>query len=358
MKTAPPITREPFGFTTDGTAVELFTLGTGSGATMRVMSYGATIVSLQVPDRDGVLDDVVLGYDTLEGYLHDSFYLGSVIGRYGNRIARGRFVLDGLEYTLATNDGENHLHGGRRGFDKQIWRATTASSSQGPCVAFKLVSPDGDEGYPGRLEAEVRYTLSERADVIVDYRATTDRATVVNLTQHSYFNLAGSRAANVMGHELTFWAAHFLPVSALLIPTGVIAPVANTPFDFRAATPLGARIDEPHEQLRIARGYDHTFVIDRADDTLTRAAHVFEPLTGRTLDLWTTEPGVQLYSGNFLNGSTGRAGRRYDRRAGLCLETQHFPDSPNQPAFPSTMLRPGAEYQSRTVIAFGAQSVA
>jgi aldose 1-epimerase len=356
VKTIPTIAREPFGVTTDGSAVELFTLDNGSGAMMRVMTYGAAIVSLQVPDRDGALDDVVLGYDTLDEYLHDSFYLGSAIGRYGNRIARGHFVLDGVEYALVTNDGENHLHGGKHGFDKHVWRATPAPSPEGASVAFALVSADGDEGYPGRLDAEVRYTLSAGAEVIVDYRATTDRATVVNLTQHSYFNLAASRSADVLGHELTLSSGRFLPVSPALIPTGVIASVENTPFDFRAATPLGARIDEPHEQLRIGRGYDHTFVLDRSDVTLARAAHVFEPLTGRTLDVWTTEPGVQLYSGNFLNGRAGRGGRRYDRRAGFCLETQHFPDSPNQPAFPSTTLRPGQQYRSRTVFAFGARS--
>lgn len=357
MKNAPTIARELFGFTADGTAVDLFTLDNGAGVTMRVMAYGATIVSLRVPDRDGALDDVVLGYDTLDEYLHDSCYLGSAIGRFGNRIARGRFVLDGVEYALATNDGENHLHGGRRGFDKHVWRATTGTSPQGSFVAFALVSADGDEGYPGRLDAEVRYTLGVRAEVIVDYRATTDRVTVVNLTQHSYFNLAGSRARDVLGHELTLWAGRFLPVSATLIPTGAMASVEHTPFDFRSPTPLGDRIDESHEQLRIGRGYDHTLVIDRVDAALARAAHVFEPTTGRTLDVWTTEPGMQLYSGNFLNGSAGRGGRRYDRRAGFCLETQHYPDSPNQPTFPSTTLRPGEEYRSRTVFAFGVQSV-
>ena len=351
------VTSETFGFTSDGAAVELFTLCADSGATMQVMTYGATIVSLQVPDRDGALDDVVLGYETLDGYLRDSYYLGAVVGRYANRIARGRFVLDDVEHTLATNDGPNHLHGGRHGFDKQVWRATIEPSSEEASVAFALASADGDEGYPGRLEAEVRYTITGRADVIVDYRAITDRPTVVNLTQHTYFNLAGKRAADVLAHELTLAARHFLPVSSTLIPTGVVAIVDDTPFDFRSAATLGARIDAPHEQLRIARGYDHNFVLDRIGDTLARVAHVYEPITGRTLEVRTTEPGVQLYSGNFLDGHVrGRNGRRYDRHAGFCLETQHFPDSPNQAAFPSTTLRPGEELRSRTIFGFGVRS--
>lgn len=344
----------PFGVTNAGVPVELFTLTNRDGVELRAITYGATIVSLRVPDRDGRLDDVVLGFDDLAGYLGASQYFGAVIGRYGNRIARGRFSLDGVSYTLATNNGMNHLHGGRRGFDKHVWSATVPDDSADPCVRLTLVSADGDEGYPGRLEVHVSYTLTERTEVIVDYLAVTDRPTVVNLTQHSYFNLAGARAADVLAHELMLRADRFLPVDATLIPMGAAAAVTNTPFDFRTPTSLGARIDDAHEQLRIAGGYDHTFVLDRTRDELALAAHVHEPETGRTLDVLTTEPGMQLYSGNFLDGSIhGKAGRRYGHRSGLCLETQHFPDSPNRAEFPSTVLRPGEQYRSRTVFAFG-----
>ena len=350
-----PLICTPFGVTDDGVPVELFTLTNSNGIELRVMSYGATIVSLRAPDRDGRLDDVVLGHDDLAGYERDSQYFGAVVGRYANRIARGRFTLDGVEYTLATNNGPNHLHGGIRGFDKHVWSA--AGSPNEPSVRFSLVSAHGDEGYPGRLDAHVRYALTESAEVAVDFRATTDRPTVVNLTQHAYFHLAGARAVDVLGHELRLAAAHFLPVTESLLPTGAIVPVDDTPFDFRRPLPIGSRIAVAHEQLQRAGGYDHTFVLEGGDDALRVAAWVHEPLTGRTLTVRTSEPGVQLYTGNFLDGSIlGKGGRPYGHRSGFCLETQHFPDSPNQPHFPPVVLRPGEEYRSRTVFAFGVRA--
>ena len=339
----------------DGRPVEQVELRAG-GLELTAISYGGTVVSLRIPDRDGALGDVVLGHDSLHGYLHDSPYFGAIVGRYGNRIARGRFELDGTTHQLARNDGDQHLHGGRRGFDKQLWRATALPDGGDASVAFTLVSPDGDEGYPGTLEAVVTYTLTERDELAVEYAARTDRATVVNLTQHSYFDLSAGRCASILDHELTVNADAYVPVDATLIPTGELASVAGTPFDFRSPTPIGARIGEPHEQLRHAGGYDHCYVLRAAGSTgaLTHAAHVAEPTSGRTLDVYTTEPGMQLYSGNFLDGTIrGKGGRRYAHRSGFCLETQHFPDSPNQPAFPSTVLRPGEEYRSRTVFAFG-----
>jgi aldose 1-epimerase len=339
----------------DGRPVEMFTVHAG-GLELRAITYGATIVSLQAPDREGRLGDVVLGHDALPGYLAHSPYFGAVVGRYGNRIAQGRFALDGVTYQLARNDGAQHLHGGVRGFDKVIWSAEAGSQDGDASVAFTLVSPDGDEGYPGALRAVVTYTLTDRGELAVDYEARTDRPTIVNLTQHSYFDLGAGRGTSILDHELTVHADAYVPVDATLIPTGELAPVQGSPFDFRSPTPIGKRIGEPHEQLRHAGGYDHSYVLRRPgrDRSLAHAAHVAEPSSGRTLDVYTTEPGMQLYSGNFLDGTIrGKDGRIYGYRSGFCLETQHFPDSPNEPAFPSTVLRPGEEYRSRTVYAFG-----
>ena len=352
------VARSPFGTTPDGRAVELFTLTNPGGCEARIITYGGIVVSLRVPDRDGALDDVVLGHDDLADYLTNSPYFGAIVGRYGNRIAGGRFTLDGRTYRLATNDGANHLHGGVRGFDKAVWTPAVEDRADGAAVVLRHRSPDGDEGYPGTLDAEVAYALTDRNELIVDYRATTDRPTHVNLTQHSYFNLAGAGRRDVLAHELTLHADAFLPVDATLIPTGGPAPVAGTPFDFRAPRAIGARIDDDDEQLRRGRGYDHTFVLRREGAGLVHAARLVDPESGRTLDVHTTEPGVQLYSGNVLGGTRGKAGVVHRRRSGLCLETQHFPDSPNQPAFPSTVLRPGEEYRSRTVFDFGRQAKA
>lgn len=350
----PTVTRSDFGTMPDGRAVELFTLTNARGMEVAVATYGATIVLLKVPDRDGQLDDVVLGYPTLDGYLEASPYFGSIVGRYGNRIAGGRFTLDGKTYRLATNDGPNHLHGGLRGFDKVVWDAVPSETDSTATVALTYTSPAGEEGYPGTLRARVAYTLTPSSELLVEYQATTDAPTPVNLTQHTYFNLAGAGRGDILGHELTIAADRYTPVDATLIPTGELALVAGTPFDFRTPHAIGARIAQEHEQLRRGRGYDHNFVLTREGTGLASAARVVEPTTGRTLEISTTEPGIQLYSGNFLDGTiTGKEGLVYGHRAGFCLETQHFPDSPNQPTFPSTTLRPGEEYRSTTVFAFG-----
>jgi galactose mutarotase len=348
------VRREPFGQLPAGPGIEVYTLTNANGVAVRVLTYGAILQAIRVPDRGGHLDDVVLGYDSLADYVRDSPYFGAVIGRYGNRIAKGTFTLDGQVYRLATNNGPNHLHGGVTGFDKVAWRAEPFQRDRESGVLLTHTSPDGDEGYPGSLVAGVTYTLTDGNELILDYQATTDRPTPVNLTQHSYFNLAGGGTRDVLGHELEISADRFTPVDSTLIPTGALAPVAGTPLDFRTATALGARIDRADEQIRYGGGYDHNFVLNRPGPGLFLAARVFEPTTGRTLEIRTTEPGLQLYSGNFLDGTiTGKGEHRYARRYGVCLETQHFPDSPNHPDFPSTILRPGEQYRSRTVYTFG-----
>jgi aldose 1-epimerase len=348
------VTRAPFGTTPAGYPVDAFTLANAHGLELRAVTYGGTILSLSIPDRDGHVADVVLGRDSLEEYLSDSSYFGAIIGRFANRISGARFTVDGKQYRLTANDGPNHLHGGRTGFDRVVWRAAPFRNDHAAGVAFSYTSPDGEEGYPGNLDARVRYTLTDRNELVVDFLAATDQATPVNLTQHSCFNLAGDGAGDVLGHRLWINADLMTPVDEHLVPTGEIAPVAGGPFDFRTLTAIGARIASADEQLRRGRGYDHNFVLKRGDPGLVHAAQVVEPTSGRTLDVYTTEPGLQFYSGNFIDGRViGKAGRVYGPRGGLCLETQHFPDSPNQPGFPSTLLRPGAQYRSRTVFAFG-----
>jgi aldose 1-epimerase len=349
----PTVSRAPFGQMPDGTAVESFTLRNAHGIEVKAITYGGIIVSLRVPDRAGKLDDVVLGYDDLAGYLRQSPYFGAIVGRYGNRIAKGRFTLDGKTYTLATNNGPNHLHGGVKGFDKVVWKGEPASTGDAASVTFRYTSPDGEEGYPGALSARVTYTLTDRDELRFEYAATSDKPTIVNLTQHSYFNLAGA-GHDILGHELTLDADRFTPVDATLIPTGKLASVSGTPFDFRKPTAIGARIGQDDEQLRHGGGYDHNFVLNRNGDGLVHAARLVDPRSGRALDIQTTEPGVQFYTGNFLDGTiTGKGGVVYKKRGALCLETQHFPDSPNQPTFPSTVLRPGQEYRSTTTLTFG-----
>ena len=346
------VTRAPFGRLPDGRPVAVFTLSNGQGLEMRAISYGAIIVSLHAPDRSGHLDDVVLGFDDLGGYLGPSPYFGAVVGRYANRIARGHLALDGREYPLAINDPPNHLHGGRRGFDKVMWDADEDASPSGASVTFRHLSPAGDENYPGSVRTTVTYTLTDRGELRVDYAARTDATTVVNLTQHSYFNLAGG--GDVLGHELTIDADQYLPIDATSIPTGEVAPVAGTPFDFRAPSLIGARIGQAHEQLAHGGGYDHCYVVRRRGPGLVAAARLDHPGSGRRLEVQTTEPGLQLYTGNRLDGRIrGKSGRVYGPRAGLSLETQHYPDSPNRPEFPSTVLRPGGEYHSTTVFTFG-----
>jgi aldose 1-epimerase len=349
----PRMTQSPFGRTPDDRVVDLITLRNANGYEMTVLTYGGTIMSLRTPDRAGAFDDIVLGFDDLASYIKDSPYFGCLIGRYGNRIAKGRFTLDGAAHTLAANNAPNHLHGGVKGWDKVVWGFELVQNATGVGVMLTHTSNDGDEGYPGTVKARVTYTLTDDNRLIVDYHATTDTATVINLTQHSYFNLAGAKANDILGHELLLNAAEYTPVDATLIPTGQIAPVEGTPLDFRTLTPIGARINASHEQIARGKGYDHNFVLSRTAPGLAEAARVVEPLTGRTMTIATTEPGIQFYSGNFLDGTLkGKGGRVYAHRSGFCLETQHYPDSPNHPNFPTTTLRPGETYSSQTVFSF------
>jgi aldose 1-epimerase len=336
----------------DDTLVDYYTLTNRHGVEVRAMTYGAVLVSIRTPDRHGRVADVTLGFDSLDAYLARSRYFGAVVGRYGNRIARGRFTIDGRTYQLAINNGANHLHGGVHGFDKANWRGSAFERDGHTGVTFTHVSSDGDEGYPGRLTATVTYTLTPQDALVVDYTATSDKPTHLNLTQHAYFNLAGEGVGDILGHVLTIDADRYTPVDAGLIPTGELAPVDGTPFDFRRPVAIGARIDANHEQLRFGSGYDHNFVLNGGPG-LRVAARVVEPTTGRTLEVATTEPGMQFYAGNHLAGSVGKRGHIYDRRTGFCLETQHYPDSPNQPSFPSTLLRPGDTFTSTTVFTFG-----
>jgi len=332
-----------------GETVELFTLKNSKGVTATIIGWGGIVVSLTAPDRAGRFADVVLGYDTLEPYLKPNPYFGALVGRYGNRIAKGEFPLDGQVYHLPKNNGENTLHGGKVGFGQKLWAVREIKAKDGSALELTLTSPDGEEGFPGTLVTRVTYTLTEQSELRIDYEATTDKPTVLNLTNHSYFNLAGPGGGDVLGHVLRLDADRFTPVGKGLIPTGELRSVAGTPFDFRVPTPLGARIDAKDPQLELGGGYDHNFVLNGPAGTLRLAARVVEPRSGRVLEVLTTEPGVQLYTGNFLDGSPGKDGQSYGRRTGFCLETQHFPDSPNQPSFPTTTLRPGAVFKSTTV---------
>jgi aldose 1-epimerase len=348
--------RESFGRTRDGQAVDIYTLKNARGAEARITTYGGAVVSLKVPDRAGHVDDVVLGFDDIEGYQKTTTYIGALVGRYANRIAKGRFTLDGREYTLATNNGENHLHGGVRGFDKVVWKARPLAARGGSALELTYLSKDGEEGYPGNLNVRVVYTLTDANELKIDYYATTDKDTVVNLTNHSYYNLAGQGSGDILGHLLTLNASRFTPTDAGAIPTGELRPVKGTPFDFTRPTAIGARIEQDEEQLKLGKGYDHNFVVNGRAGVLRLAARVTEPTTGRAMEVWTTEPGVQLYTGNFLDGSdVGKGGKPYRYRYGFCLETQHFPDSPNHPEFPSTVLRKGGRFRSTTVYKFSAR---
>jgi aldose 1-epimerase len=348
----------PFGTTPDGEPVELITLQNPSGVELDVSTYGGIVTRLLVPDRDGQLADIVLGYDSLADYVSDSPYFGALVGRYGNRIAAGRFTLYGTDFALAINNGPNHLHGGDRGFDKVVWAAQPYSRGSEVGVVLGYVSPDGDEGYPGELSVQVTYALTAEGDLRIDYQATVDAPTVVNLTHHGYWNLAGHDSGEILGHELTVYASRFTPVDETLIPTGELRSVDGTPFDFREPTAIGARIEADDEQIAFGGGYDHNFVLDAwgNDGTARLAAVLRDPSSGRVMEVLTTEPGLQFYSGNFLDGSDiGKEGTVYERRNALCLETQHFPDSPNRPEFPSTILRPGETYRSTTVYRFSAE---
>jgi aldose 1-epimerase len=346
------VKKTSFGRTAEGEDVDIYTLSNRTGAEARVITYGGALVSLRVPDRRGHLADVLLGFDSLEDYQRQTFYIGALIGRYANRIARGRFRLDGIEYRLAINNPPNHLHGGVRGFDKVVWAARALDARDGAALELTYLSRDGEEGYPGNLSVRVVYTLTDRNELRIDYSATTDKATVVNLSLHNYYNLAGAGSGDILNQRLWVNAERFTPTDSTAIPTGELREVKGTPFDFRKPTAIGARIGADDEQLKFGNGYDHNFVLNGRAGQLRKAAEVYEPSTGRVMEVWTTEPGVQLYTGNYLDVAAGKGGQPYPRRSGFCLETQHYPDSPNHPAFPSTVLRKGDTYSSTTVYKF------
>ncbi|SHF08112.1 aldose 1-epimerase [Mariniphaga anaerophila] len=346
------IDEETFAGTLDGKEVELFALKNVNGLVAQITNFGGRVVSLWLPDANGAFEDVVTGYETLEGYLKSNeVYYGALIGRYGNRIAKGKFALNDTVYTLAQNNGENHLHGGVKGFNNVVW---DAACPDGQTLVLTYTSPDMEEGYPGTLKVKVQYTLTDSNELKIEYWATTDRPTPVNLTHHSFFNLKGAGNGTINDHLLQINADYYTPVDEGLIPSGEIAPVDNTPMDFRKPTAIGKRVDADFDQLKYGRGYDHNWVLVPAESGLNFAARVEEPVSGRTLEVYTNEPGVQFYGGNFLDGSdTGKKGKVYSHRSTFCLETQHFPDSPNQPDFPSTILNPGEEYYSVCVYRFG-----
>lgn len=347
------VTRQPFGTTKDGKSVELFTLRNKNGTEARITNYGGIVVSLLVPDRNGKMGDVVLGYDKLDEYIADNPYFGALIGRVGNRIGNAKFTLDGVEYKLPANDGINTLHGGVKGFDKVVWDAAEVEVQDGAALRLKYVSPDGEEGFPGTLVAEVVYSVTDANELKIDYSAVTDKSTVVNLTHHSYFNLAGAENGLILDHMLTIDADKITPVDSNLIPTGELRSVEGTPLDFRKPTRIGERISVDDEQLKRGRGYDHNWVLNKSTNELTKVARVEEPVSGRIMEVYTTEPGLQFYSGNFLTGKqVGKKGHPYAYRSGFCLETQHFPDTPNKREFPSILLDPGKKYTTTTVYKF------
>ena len=347
------ITKENFGKTSDGQNVDIYTLTNRRGSEVKITNYGGIVTSLKVADRKGKRDDIVLGFDNLDAYLKGGPYFGAIIGRYGNRIAKGRFTLNGHQYTLAVNNGENHLHGGLKGFDKVVWAARPLRVPNGAALRLTYLSKDGEEGYPGNLSVRVIYTLTNADELKIEYWATTDKDTVVNLTSHSYFNLAGQGNGDILNHQLLINARRFTPTDAGSIPTGELKSIKGTPFDFTSAFRIGDRINDDDQQLKFAKGYDHNFFLNGRMGTLRQAAVVYEPASGRLMEVWTTEPGVQFYTGNFLDGTlTGKDGKVYQQRYGFCLETQHFPDSPNKPSFPSVVLRPGQTYHTTTVYRF------
>ncbi len=342
---------KPFG-QADGQQVQLYTLTNAKGMKAQITNYGAIVTSLTAPDKNGKMDDIVLGYDNLEGYIGNTTYFGAIVGRYGNRIGKGKFTIDGKEYSVTVNDGANSLHGGKKGFNKVVWQSEKVENPDGVGVKLTYLSKDGEEGYPGNLKSTVTYLLTNNNELRIDYEATTDKPTVVNLTHHGYFNLTGVQN-DILGHELKINADKITPVDSGLIPTGQLANVEGTPFDFRKSTAIGARINADNEQLKFGKGYDHNWVLNTNGDLKAVAVELYEPTTGRLMTVSTTEPGVQFYSGNFLDGTiTGKGGKVYKLRSGLCLETQHYPDSPNKPNFPSTLLKPGQTYKSTTIYKF------
>jgi len=346
------ISSQPFGKTPEGESVDLYTLTNTQGASAAISNYGGVVVSLKVPDRNGAMGDVVLGFDKLDGYTRPGPHFGAIIGRYANRIAKGKFTLDGMEYTLAKNNGDNSLHGGIRGFDKQLWIAKEAPNR---ALELNYVSKDGEEGFPGNLAVTVTYTLTDNNELQIDYSATTDKTTVINLTNHSYFNLAGEGQGDVLSHQVTIYANRFTPVDPTLIPIGQLMSVAGTPFDFRQAHAIGERINAADEQLKFGKGYDHNFVLNTGGAALDIVARITEPKSGRIMDVLTTEPGLQFYTANTLK-VTGKGGKVYGPHSAFCMETQHFPDSPNQPDFPSVVLKPGGRLKSTTVYRFSTNS--
>jgi aldose 1-epimerase len=360
---APSITVEPFGIVDaenpdhpeNGQPVDIYTLNNGRGMEITVLTYGGILQSINVPDANGDVANVALGFNNLDDYVERSPYFGCITGRYANRIANGQFTLDGVDYQLATNNGPNHLHGGNFGFDKRIWDATEIHDGSTVGLRLTYTSPDGEENYPGTLEVEVTYLLTRSNSIVMEYHATTDAPTIVNLTNHTYFNLAGEGNGDIYDHQLVINADGYTPVDATLIPTGTIDPVEGTPMDFRKSVAIGDRInDGTFEQLVLGLGYDHNWVLNRTGDGLELAATARDPESGRVLRIFTTEPGIQFYAGNFLDGTLiGTSGRTYRQSYGFALETQHYPDSPNQPTFPSTVLRPGEEYNTTTVFRFG-----
>jgi aldose 1-epimerase len=354
-KHPPRIEKDVFGTTPDGTKVDRYTLTNGQGMRVRILTYGGIIQSIETPSRHGRTANIALGFDNLTDYIERSPYFGCITGRYANRIAKGQFSLDGVSYQLAVNNGVNHLHGGNVGFDKRIWQASEIREPGAVGLRLTYVSPDGEENYPGTLSVAVSYRLTVQNQIRIDYHATTDAPTIVNLTNHTYFNLAGEGSGGIYDHDLKLNASRYTPVDSTLIPTGSLDPVAGTPMDFRRATPIGERIRDNFQQLLFGQGYDHNYVLDRRDDTsLALAAKVSEPTSGRTVTIRTTEPGIQFYSGNFLDGTlVGTGGHVYRQGDGFALETQHFPDSPNHPTFPSTVLRPDDVYRTTTVYEFG-----
>jgi len=345
-----PIHRAAFGKTVDGTIIEIFTLHNRAGMEARIMTYGGIVVSLTAPDRDGKFADVVLGYDHLNDYLKFNPCFGALVGRYANRIGGAKFSLEGKTFTLPKNNGGNCLHGGLKGFDKVVWQAKPAETAEGPALELAYLSKDGEEGFPGNLSVKAVYTLTHENELRVDFSATTDAPTVCNLTHHSYFNLAGK--GDVLNYEIQINASRFTPVDSTLIPIGELKPVGGTPFDFREPTKIGARIHDTDEQLQFAHGYDHNLVIDKLPGKLGVAARIHEPATGRVMEISSTEPGIQFYTANHLAGIAGKGGWIYQPRAAFCIEPQHFPDSPNQPQFPTTELKPGHIYHNRTLYRF------
>jgi len=349
------VKKSPFGNMPDGAAVDLYTLSNAAGMQAGIVTYGGTVVSLTAPDRTGKFGDVVLGLDDLASYMKGTAYFGALIGRYGNRIGHAQFKLDGATYKLPANNNGNTLHGGLAGFDKKIWTAVPGSSPDGQTLELSYVSKDGEEGFPGTLTTKVVYTLTSKNELKIEYTATTDKSTVVNLTNHSYFNLAGQGEGDILGHEVTINADRFTPVDAGLIPTGELKAVAGTPFDFTKSTAIGARIDAADPQIKFGLGYDHNWVLNKSGAGLSKAAEVYEPKTGRVMEVMTTEPGLQFYTGNFLDGTLKGKGKTYAHRNGFCMETQHYPDSPNKPDFPTTTVKPGETYKTTTIYRFSAK---